>query len=75
MVKLKFLMPLLLLRVKFVSTPCLLVKNNNKWRAGSRVVKAHATYAADPGWNPNWRTFAACHIPLSLPFPFYPLSN
>ena len=45
---------------------------------GEQVVErlsAHATYAADRGSNPGWRTFAACHILLSLPFPGYPLSN
>ena len=44
---------------------------------GAQVVewlRVHATCAADSGLNPSWETFAACHIPLSLPFPVYPLS-
>lgn len=31
------------------------------------MVRAHAIYAADPGLNPGWTSFAACNIPLSLP--------
>ena len=45
--------------------------------SGSQVVewlRVHATYAVDPGLNPGRRTFAACHIPLSLPIPLYSLS-
>lgn len=45
---------------------------------GVQIVKwlrAHATYAMDPSWKPGWRNFAACHTPLLLPFPAYPLSK
>ena len=34
---------------------------------GGRVVRVNAIYAADSGSNPNRRSFAACHTPLSLP--------
>ena len=47
-------------------------------QTGMQVVdwlRAHATYAADPGSNPGQWTFAACHTPLSLQFPDYPGSN
>ena len=44
-------------------------------RAGGRVVRAHAIYTADPGSNPDWRSFAACHPPLSPMFPVDLLIN
>ena len=49
---------------------------NSTWRhAGSRVIRVHATYTADPGSNPGQQTFAACHTPSLPHFIIYPLSK
>ena len=39
------------------------------------MVRVHSRYTADSGLNPSWRSFAACHIPLSPVFPVCLLLN
>ena len=34
------------------------------WRAGGRVVRAHAIKRSWPRFDSGWRSFAACHLPL-----------
>ena len=52
------------------------LEDKGEGRAGGRVVRAHAIYAAHPGSNPDRRSFAAFHTPPLTPmFPIGLLLN